>query len=99
MAAGEQFDYIIVGGGTAGCVLASRLKQYNSSLSILLVEAGPDASNHPLVPDGSKATQLLGSELDWTYETVPQKHLHDRVLSNHAGKALGGSTTINSGEP
>ncbi|GLA30286.1 hypothetical protein AnigIFM63326_008490 [Aspergillus niger] len=97
MAAGEQFDYIIVGGGTAGCVLASRLKQYNSSLSILLVEAGPDASNHPLVPDGSKSTQLLGSELDWAYETVPQKHLHDRVLSNHAGKALGGSTTINSG--
>ncbi|KAI3069364.1 CAZyme family AA3 [Aspergillus niger] len=94
---GEQFEYIIVGGGTAGCVLASRLKQYNSSLSILLVEAGPDASNHPLVPDGSKATQLLGSELDWTYDTVPQKHLHDSVLSNHAGKALGGSTTINSG--
>ncbi|GAA90989.1 GMC oxidoreductase [Aspergillus luchuensis CBS 106.47] len=97
MTTSEQFDYIIVGGGTAGCVLASRLKQYNSSLSILLIEAGPDASNHPLVPDGSKATQLLGSELDWTYETVPQKHLSDRVLSNHAGKALGGSTTINSG--
>ncbi|PWY87046.1 glucose dehydrogenase [Aspergillus sclerotioniger CBS 115572] len=93
----QQFDYIIVGGGTAGCVLASRLKQDNPSLSILLIEAGPDASSHPLVPDGSKATQLLGSELDWSYKTVPQKHLDDRVLSNHAGKALGGSTAINSG--
>lgn len=94
----QQFDYIIVGGGTAGCVLASRLNQDNPSLSILLIEAGPDASSHPLVPQGSKATQLLGSELDWGYETVPQKHLDDRVLSNHAGKALGGSTVINSGK-
>ncbi|RAL04191.1 GMC family oxidoreductase [Aspergillus ibericus CBS 121593] len=97
MDTGREFDYIVVGGGTAGCVLASRLKQHDASLSILLIEAGPDASTHPLVPDGSKAAQLLGSELNWSYKTVPQNHLDERVLSNHAGKALGGSTAINSG--
>ncbi|KAE8154745.1 glucose dehydrogenase [Aspergillus avenaceus] len=97
MSAADVFDYVIVGGGNAGCVLASQLKQGDPSLSILLIEAGPDVSNHSLVADGSKYTLLLGSEIDWNYHTVPQRHLGGRVLSNHAGKALGGGTAINGG--
>jgi choline dehydrogenase-like flavoprotein len=94
----QTFDYIIVGGGTAGCVVASRLKEKNPTLSIVIVEAGPDVSKHPLVPDAADYPQLLGSELDWNYTTVPQKHLDGRSVSNHAGRALGGSSVTNAGE-
>lgn len=85
-------------GGTAGCVLASRLKQGDTSLSILLIEAGPDVSKHPLVPDGGKYALLLGTEINWNYRTVPQKHLGGHILSNHAGKALRGGSAINGGK-
>ncbi|KAB8077053.1 hypothetical protein BDV29DRAFT_199460 [Aspergillus leporis] len=77
-----------------GCVLVSRLKQGEPSFSNFVIEAGPDVSQHPLVPDGGKFALLLGSEVDWNYHTVPQKHLGGRILSNLAGKALGGSTAI-----
>lgn len=48
------YDYVIVGGGIAGCVLASRLKQGNPSLSIVIIEAGPEACKRPNVLDGSQ---------------------------------------------
>lgn len=99
MAASDSYDYVIVGGGTAGCVLASRLQQKDPTLSILIIEAGSDVSSHPLVPDGINYARLLGSEIDWHFRTVPQVHLGGRVLTNHAGKALGGSTAINAGGP
>jgi choline dehydrogenase-like flavoprotein len=81
-----------------GCVLVSRLKQGEPSFSNFVIEAGPDVSQHPLVPDGGKFALLLGSEVDWNYHTVPQKHLGGRILSNLAGKALGGSTAIIGGK-
>jgi choline dehydrogenase-like flavoprotein len=93
----DEFDYVIVGGGTAGSVLASRLKQGDSTLSILVIEAGPDVSDRPDVLNGAQWARLLGSELDWGYQTVPQAHLNGRVLANYAGKALGGGSAINAG--
>ncbi|KAF3385781.1 Pyranose dehydrogenase 3 [Talaromyces pinophilus] len=93
----KSYDYVIVGGGTAGCVLASRLRQDNPSLSIVIVEAGSDVSRRPDVLDGSQWAPLLATELNWQYQTVPQKHLGGRVVANAAGKALGGSTAINAG--
>jgi choline dehydrogenase-like flavoprotein len=62
-----------------------------------VIEAGPDVSNHPVVPHGMRYTQLLGTEIDWNYKTVPQKHLGGRILLNHAGRAVGGSSAINAG--
>lgn len=88
-------DYIIVGGGISGCVVASRLHEKNPSLKILLIEAGPDASNHPNVPGPKTAQLLLHSELDWNYETTPQRHLNSRRCYAAAGKALGGGSVIN----
>lgn len=88
-------DYIIVGGGIAGCVTASRLHEKNTSLDILLIEAGADASEHPLVPGVMTTQQLLHSELDWDYKTVPQCHLNNRECYAAAGKALGGGSVIN----
>jgi len=87
--------YIIVGGGIAGCVVASRLHERDPLLDILLIEAGTDASNHPLVPGAMTAQQLLHSELDWDYKTTPQSHLNNRECYAGAGKALGGGSVIN----
>ena len=96
--ANSSYDFIIVGGGIAGSVLASRLHEKFPRLSVLLIEAGPDVTKNPLITDERKAPLLVGSELDWNYSTVPQRHLNDRVCPNNAGKALGGGSAINAGE-
>jgi choline dehydrogenase-like flavoprotein len=70
-------DIIIIGGGTAGCVLASRLHQRSPSLSVLLIEAGPNVTGHAHIENPAEAAFLHGSDLDWKYMTVPQKHLDE----------------------
>lgn len=90
-------DIIIIGGGTAGCVLASRLHQRRPSLSILLIEAGPDVTSHAHVENPAEAAFLHGSDLDWKYMTVPQKHLDGKPRYNGAIKGLSGGTIINTG--
>ncbi|PQE30232.1 glucose dehydrogenase protein [Rutstroemia sp. NJR-2017a WRK4] len=97
MAEITKYDYIIIGGGIAGSVLASRLHETHPSLSILLIEAGLDVSKNPLVTDSANGPFLVGSELDWGYSTVPQRHLNNRIIANNAGKALGGASAINAG--
>ena len=90
------YNFIIAGGGVAGVVLASRLRSsLPASVSILLLEVGPDASSNPLVREIKNAFDVIGSELDWAYKTVPQKHLGNRVCEQIAGKALGGGSAIN----
>lgn len=66
-----SYDYIIAAGGVAGVVLASLLKQALPSLRILLVEAAANASGNPLVTEINNAFNVIGSELDWAYKTVP----------------------------
>lgn len=68
-----SYDYIIIGGGTAGCVLASRLSERQSSLSILVIEAGADITNHPHIYNPLEAAHLHFSDIDFRYFTVPQK--------------------------
>lgn len=91
-------DYIIVGGGIGGCVVASLLSQKYPSLKIVLIEAGPDVSQHPLILNPTHVPHLQHSELDWDYKTVPQKHLDGKVCFAAAGKALGGGSAINACE-
>jgi len=93
----SEVDFIIVGGGLAGCTVASRLHQNNTSLKILVLEAGIDPKDNPniLTPMGGFA--LLGSDLDWTYPTAPQPATGDRVHIINSGKGLGGSSLINYG--
>jgi choline dehydrogenase-like flavoprotein len=93
----NKYDYIIVGGGIAGCVVASRLHERHPKRTVLLIEAGQVASKHPLVPPPLAAPLLRGSELDWNYSTVPQRHLEGRCIYEGAGKALGGGSVINAG--
>ncbi|MCJ1436767.1 hypothetical protein MMC27_006149 [Xylographa pallens] len=91
------YDFIIIGGGTAGCVLASRFLERHPSLSVLLIEAGPDVTNHPHVNEPLEGALLHGTDIDWNYLTVPQKHLDGKPRYNCGVKALSGGVVINSG--
>jgi choline dehydrogenase len=87
-------DYIIVGAGSAGCVLANRLTE-DAKASVLVLEAGkPDRAYAIRVP--MAASLLYKSSFDWAFETEPQLALNDRRMYFGRGKGLGGSSTINS---
>ncbi len=89
----EEFDYIVVGAGSSGCVLASRLSE-DPDVSVLVLEAGgPDKSLLFRWPAGfAKMTKGMAS---WGWSTVPQKNLNNRVLWYTQAKVLGGGSTIN----
>ncbi|GAD92606.1 glucose dehydrogenase, putative [Paecilomyces variotii No. 5] len=93
----EVFDVIVAGGGTAGCVVASRLRQRKPSLSVLILEAGGDLSQNPNVFSTRAGMLLLGSDADWKYMSAPQSHLNDRPIYYESGKGLSGSAALNSG--
>lgn len=87
-------DYIIVGGGAAGCVLANRLSA-DPGVRVVLIEAGGnDSSPFIRMPAGYLALMRSGA-LDWHYHTDPQPHMDNRVMFWPRGKVLGGSSSIN----
>ncbi|HEY2677297.1 MAG TPA: GMC family oxidoreductase N-terminal domain-containing protein [Steroidobacteraceae bacterium] len=88
------FDYVIVGAGTAGCVLAGRLSE-DPATRICLIEAGGD-DTHPLVSTPSMVAAAIASRhLNWRFETVPQARLNGRKIPQPRGKVVGGSGSIN----
>lgn len=97
MSTSQEYDYIICGGGTAGCVVASRLKQGNPSLTIAIIERGPDDRSNPLVLNPLGVAQLKDIGLDSLYPTTKQTHLNDRIIELHAGNVLSGSSAVNYG--
>ena len=87
------YDYIVIGAGSAGCVVANRLTE-DSETTVLLLEAGnPDTKLEIQIP--SECLNLLGSEVDWSYFSEPEPHLGDRKIFCPRGKVLGGSSSIN----
>jgi choline dehydrogenase len=90
----HAFDYIIIGGGSAGCVLANRLSE-DSSVRVLLLEAGP-RDWHPFIHMPAGLAKLVGKKgVNWDYDTAPEPQLDNRVLWWPRGKVLGGSSSIN----
>ena len=90
----QAFDYIVVGGGSAGCVVASRLSEDPTVSACLIEVGGPDKSVFIHAPAGV-VTMLPIPFNNWAYKTVPQKGLNGRQGYQPRGKVLGGSSSIN----
>ncbi|MDI2590386.1 GMC family oxidoreductase N-terminal domain-containing protein [Pseudomonas sp. 681] len=89
-----EFDYLVIGAGAAGCVVASRLSE-DSDVSVCLLEAGgPDT--HPLVHMPAGVAAMVPTSINnWQFQTVPQSGLNGRIGYQPRGKTLGGSSSIN----
>ena len=90
----ENFDFIIIGAGSAGCVLANRLSE-NPKNKVLLIEAG-GKDNYPWIhiPVGYFKT-MHNPSVDWCYKTEPDQTMNGRSIRYPRGKTLGGSSSIN----
>jgi choline dehydrogenase len=94
MAIPDSPDYIIVGGGTAGCILANRLAT-NAALSVCLIEAGADYQSHLLTTPGAFGLVVGQPSFNYMYESEPEPHCQGRVIGTPLGKVLGGGSAIN----
>jgi choline dehydrogenase len=90
----EEFDYVIVGGGTAGCVLANRLSA-DGQYTVLVLEAGERDSGFWIPIPAGFGKLLVSPRYNWKFETEPEDNVHGRRIVVPRGKGLGGSTLIN----
>ncbi|KAG8775870.1 hypothetical protein FRC12_001229 [Ceratobasidium sp. 428] len=90
----KSYDYVIVGGGTAGCVLANRLTE-DPNVSVLVIEAGGDPLDQLFSRIPLTFAKLFKTDVDWAYNTQPQSAMNNRSLFWPRGKMLGGCSSIN----
>ncbi|KAJ5269806.1 hypothetical protein N7505_005564 [Penicillium chrysogenum] len=90
----STYDYVVVGGGTSGLVVANRLSEQKNT-TVLVVEAGGSVYNNPNVTDTLGYGKAFGTDIDWAYETTDQEYAGGSSQILRAGKALGGTSTIN----
>ena len=93
MMASEGYDYVIVGGGSAGCVLANRLSE-NDAVRVLLIEAG-GADRHPLIHMPVGFAKMTSGPHTWGFSTAPQKHANMREIPYAQARVIGGGSSIN----
>jgi len=91
---GDVFDYVIVGGGSAGCVIAARLAE-DPDVRVLLLEAGPPAEDVEEIRVPAAYVRLFRSRYDWNYVTLPQERADGRAVYWPRGRVLGGSSALN----
>ncbi len=90
----DTFDYIVIGAGSAGCVLAARLSE-SGRYRVLLVEAG-DRDRNPWIHVPMGSSRLKGNpRLTWMYESEPEPELNGRTINQQVGRVLGGTSSIN----
>jgi choline dehydrogenase-like flavoprotein len=90
----HEFTHIIVGGGTAGLVVAARLAE-NPNIVVGILEAGPSAFDDPIINVPGRFGESLGSKYDWQFETTTQAGLNGKSLTFNRGKVLGRSSALN----
>jgi choline dehydrogenase len=90
----REFDYVIVGAGSAGCVLANRLSA-DPQVRVLLLEAGPRDRGWKIHMPAALTYNLMNDRLNWYYTTEPQRRLDGRRLYWPRGRVLGGSSSLN----
>ena len=90
----QELDYVVVGGGSAGCVMASRLSE-DQNVSVALLEAGPTDSSVLIHCPLGLARMAQTGQANWSYETVPQSGFNGRKGYQPRGKVMGGSSSIN----
>ncbi|KAF2849549.1 GMC oxidoreductase [Plenodomus tracheiphilus IPT5] len=91
----DAYDFIVVGGGTAGLAVASRISAGLPKLSVLVIEAGPDGREEPRINIPGRKGSTLGTKYDWNFTTVAQPDANNRTFSQNRGKVLGGSSALN----
>lgn len=90
----HRFTHLVIGGGTAGLVVAARLSE-NPDLTVGVLEAGPAAFDEQRINVPGRFGESLGSEYDWKFETVAQPGVNGRTLPWARGRVLGGSSALN----
>lgn len=91
---GGDFDYVVIGAGSSGCVVVNRLSA-DPEMRVLLIEAGVAADADPAITTPGRWTSLIGSSYDWGYMTEAEAGLAQRAIAFPRGKALGGTSAIN----
>ena len=94
MAARAEFDYIIIGAGSAGCVLANRLTE-DADVRVLVLEAGPQDHSLFIHMPSAFAYPLAGKKYNWHYESEPEPFMNGRRMHCPRGHVIGGSSSIN----
>ena len=90
----DTFDFVVVGGGSGGCAVASRLSE-DPATSVALIEAGGKDDNWVVTTPGAMILMIAGKVNNWAFDTVPQPGLNGRIGYQPRGKGLGGSSAIN----